>query len=116
MEPFSLEGEDLSYVITIMNRSNVVEDGVTDTTRYVLSEPIGERDCSEYTFTVFSENSFSKSRKATTGRANFPKCRLNRAFSHSLSDSYLPLFHFLSPLPSFLFFLCYPSCRSMHLV
>ena len=72
-EPFSLEGEDLSYVITSMNRGNVVEDGVTvNTTRYILSEPVGERDCSEYVFTIFSENSFSKSRNAITGRANIP--------------------------------------------
>ena len=77
MEPFSLEGEELSYVITIMNRGNVVEDGVTvNTTRYVLSEPIGERDCSEYVFTVFSENNFSKSRNAITGRANIPTGRI----------------------------------------
>ena len=97
MEPFSLEGEDLSYVITIMNNGNVVEDGVTVNTRYILSEPIGERDCSEYIFTIFSENSYSKSRNGITGRANIPTGRLSNL---PLSLSYLPCFP-PPPFPTF---------------
>ena len=76
-EPFSLEGEELSYVITIMNRGNIAEDDITvNTTRFVISEPTGERDCSEYVFTVFSKNGFSKSVNAITGRANIPTGRI----------------------------------------
>jgi hypothetical protein len=99
-EPFSLEGEDLSYVITIMNNGNVVQNGVTvNTTTYVLSEPIGERDCSEYQFTVFSRNSFGKSQTGMTGVANIPtgwKNSNSLSLSLSLSLFYLPLF---SPTP-----------------
>ena len=72
-EPFSLQGEELSYVITITNTDSGVQDEVAiNTTRYVLSEPIGERDCAEYQFTVFSKNSFSKSQNGTTGRNYIP--------------------------------------------
>ena len=75
-EPFSLEGEELSYVISIMNRG-VAEDEVTvNTTRFVLSEPTGERDCSEYVFIVFSKNGFSKSMNAISGRTNIPTGRI----------------------------------------
>ena len=72
-EPFSLEGEQLSYVIFITNTVTGAQKEVTvNTTRYVLSEPIGERDCAEYQFTVFSKNSFSKSQSGVTGRNYIP--------------------------------------------
>ena len=45
-EPFSLEGEELSYVVFITNKVSGVQLNVTvNTTTYILSEPIGERDC-----------------------------------------------------------------------
>jgi hypothetical protein len=116
-EPFSLEGEDLSYVITIMNRGNVVQDGITvNTTTYVLSEPIGERNCSEYAFTVFSENSFGRSRIGITGVENIPT---GWKISLSLSYNYLP--HFsptLFPHLRLLYFLSsslLPFCTCMQL-
>ena len=72
-EPFSLEGEELSYVVSITNTVTGAQKEVTvNTTRYVLSEPIGERDCAEYQFTIFSKNSFSKSRNGTIGRNYIP--------------------------------------------
>ena len=72
-EPFSLEGEELSYVVSITNTVSSDKEEVTvNTSRYALTEPIGERDCAEYQFTVFSKNDFSKSINAVTGRANIP--------------------------------------------
>ena len=119
-EPFSLVGEDLCYIITIMNRGNVLQEEVTvNTTRFVLSELIGERDCAEYVFTVFSRNGFSKSLSAVTGRANIPTGRikinelslslfltlslslslsLTLSLSHSLTLTYLSLPQPLSSL------------------
>ena len=67
-EPFSLEGEELSYIVSIMNVVTGDQKEVTvNTTNYVLSEVMGERDCAEYHFTVFSRNSFSTSQNGVTG-------------------------------------------------
>ena len=127
-EPFSLVGEDLCYIITIMNRGNVLQEEVTvNTTRFVLSEPIGERDCAEYVFTVFSRNGFSKSLNAVTGRANIPTGRikinelslfLSVSLSLSLTHSHLP--HpaptpFLS-CPSMYFFLYLYTEEEVHII
>ena len=72
-EPFSLEGEELSYVVSITNTATGAQTEVNvTTTRYVLREPIGERDCAEYEFTVFSENSYSRSQSGVTGRNHIP--------------------------------------------
>ena len=72
-EPFSLQGEELSYVITVTNTASEIQDEVTvNTTRYVLSEPIGERDCAEYQFTVFSKNDYSISMTSVDGWKNIP--------------------------------------------
>ena len=64
-EPFSLEGEELSYVVYITNTATGAQTEVNvTTTRFVLLE----RDCAEYEFTVFSKNSYSRSQNGVTGR------------------------------------------------
>ena len=73
---FSLDGEELSYIITIMNTANGVQkEAVVNSTIYTFSvdEPIRERDCAaEYMFTVFSNNSYSKSSTGVSGYENIP--------------------------------------------
>ena len=73
-EPFSLDGEELSYVISITNTASGYQKEVItgNTSRYVLIEPIGERDCAEYQFVVFSENGYSRSKTNITGRKHIP--------------------------------------------
>jgi hypothetical protein len=74
-KPPSLEGEELSYIITIVNMANGIQEEVTvNSTEYLLSgnEPIGERDCAVYMFTVFSSNSYSKSSTGVSGYENIP--------------------------------------------
>ena len=72
-EPFSLTGEQLSYVVSITNiATRAQEEVAVNTTRFILSEPIGERDCAEYQFTVFSRNSFSRSQIGVTERIHIP--------------------------------------------
>ena len=72
-EPFSLKGEQLSYVVSITNTATrAQEEFNVSTTRFVLSEPIGERDCAEYQFTVFSRNSYSSSQIGVTERIHIP--------------------------------------------
>ena len=72
-EPFSLEGEELSYVVSITNTVTGAQTEVNvNTTRHVLHEPIGERDCAEYEFTVFSNNSYSRNQNGVTGRNHIP--------------------------------------------
>ena len=74
-KPFSLKGEELSYTIVIVNTaSGVQEEAVVNSTIYTFSvdEPIGERDCAEYMFSVFSNNSYSKSSTGVSGYENIP--------------------------------------------
>ena len=73
-EPFALDGEELSYVISITNTASGVQKEVTavNTSRYVLIEPIGERDCAEYQFVVFSENGYSRSKTNISGLEHIP--------------------------------------------
>ena len=72
-KPFSLKGEVVSYVIFITNKASGVQEEVkTNTTTYILSEPIGERDCAEYMFTIFSNNSYSTSTTNISGYETFP--------------------------------------------
>ena len=76
-EPFSLEGEKLSYVVSITNTARLsgVQTKITvNTSRYVLTEPIaiGDRDCAEYQFTVFSKNDYSISNSSINGNRNLP--------------------------------------------
>ena len=72
-EPFSLEGEELSYFISIRNIDTGAGKEVNATMpSYVFTEPIGERDCAVYGFTVFSRNDFSKSNTAVSRREKIP--------------------------------------------
>ena len=74
-KPFSLEGEELSYIITIMNTANgVQEEATVNSTKYAFSvdEPMRERDCAVYLFTIFSNNSYSKSSTGVSGYENIP--------------------------------------------
>ena len=72
-EPFSLQGEELSYVICITNKASgsQIKDTI-NTTTYVLFEAIGDRDCADYMFVVFSINSYNKSETGITGHENIP--------------------------------------------
>ena len=57
---FTLEGEELSYVVTIINTASGIQEEVTvNTTIYAFSESFGQRHCAEYRFTVFYENDYS---------------------------------------------------------
>ena len=65
-EPFSLQGEELSYVIFIAGSGNLLQDDEVSVNEseyeYVFSESIEEMDCAQYIiFTVFSENEYSRS-------------------------------------------------------
>lgn len=72
-EPFTLEGEELLYIVTITNTASGVQEEVTvNTTRYAFSKSFGERDCAEYQFTVFSRNSYSSSQIGVTERIHIP--------------------------------------------
>ena len=72
-EPFSLEGEQLSYVISITNRGTRMHEEVNATmSRYIFTKPISELDCTEYEFRVYSRNDYSKSTNAISGRKNIP--------------------------------------------
>ena len=72
-EPFTLEGEELLYIVTITNTASGVQEDVTvNTTRYAFSKSFGERDCAEYQFTVFSENDYSKSMINVSEWKNIP--------------------------------------------
>ena len=58
-----------------MNTANGVQEEVTvNSTKYTFSveEPIRERDCAVYMFTVFSSNSYSKSITGISGYENIP--------------------------------------------
>ena len=73
-EPFSLEGEELSYVVFITNLATATSREVTvNVSRYVLDNPIGSRNCSEeYELTVFSRNDYSRSDTAISRRGHIP--------------------------------------------
>ena len=72
-EPFSLEGEELSYVVCITNTASGVRKEVTvNTSTYVLTEPLQERNCEEYRFTVFSKNDYFTSNSSVNGYQSIP--------------------------------------------
>ena len=72
-EPFSLDGEEISYVISITNMATgSSEEHTVNETRFIFSRAASQRDCQEYEFTVFSQNSFSKSNDSVSGKRNFP--------------------------------------------
>ena len=65
-EPFSLQGEELSYIISI----NGMDEGVTvNMANYTLT---GLQDCTLYQVTIYSKNAFSKSTNGVSRRENFP--------------------------------------------
>ena len=76
-EPFTLQREELSYVIFITGNGNVIQDDEVNVNKteyeYVFSEPVGEMDCAQYIlFTVFSENEYSRSIANVSEWKNIP--------------------------------------------
>ena len=72
-EPFSLKGEELSFVVSISSDSNLIPNVVrVNTTKYVFSDIIGEMECAEYMFTVFSTNGYSMSWSSVSEWKHFP--------------------------------------------
>ena len=76
-ESFSLQGEELSYVIFITGSDKLIrndEVNVNETEyKYVFSEPVGEMDCTQYImFTAFSENGYSRSKANVSEWKNIP--------------------------------------------
>ena len=77
-EPFSLEGEQLSYIIFITSSSDLIQDAEVSVNEsqyeYVFSESIEGMDCTQYImFTVFSENEYSRSIANVSERKSVPK-------------------------------------------
>ena len=72
-KPFSLEGEELSYVISITNiATGSIEEITLNMTRYDFEQPTDSHDCVEYQFAVFSKNDFSKSNTSINGTEYIP--------------------------------------------
>ena len=74
-EPFSLEGEELSYVISITNQAGgMAKEIIVNTTNYILTKQndYGQGNCAQYQFTIFSKNGYSRSNNAVSGRKEFP--------------------------------------------
>ena len=75
-KPFSLQGEELSYVVSITNIDvGMVKEVIVNTTNYTLTKQNGQHDCTLYQFTVFSKNGYSRSINAVSGRKKFPAGR-----------------------------------------
>ena len=77
-EPFSLPGEELSYVIFVTSNSDLIQDDEISVNEieyeYVFSEPIEGMDCTQYImFTIFSENEYSRSIANVSERKDVPK-------------------------------------------
>ena len=74
-EPFSLEGEELSYVISITNPAGgMAKEVIVNTANYILTmqDDFGQGNCAPYLFTIFSKNGYSRSRNAVSSRKEFP--------------------------------------------
>ncbi len=76
-EPFTLRGEELSYVITItpldlVAIGGMVEEVIVNATNYTLTRQNGQHDCVEYQFTVYSKNGYSRSSNAVSRSERFP--------------------------------------------
>ena len=76
-EPFSLQGEELSYAIFITGSGNLIhnDEVSVNETEYecVFSEPIEGMDCTQYImFTIFSENEYSRSIANVSERKSIP--------------------------------------------
>ena len=73
-EPFSLEGEEIFYIVSVTNKdtgSTAVNVTLNETT-YIFMKPLGAKNCEEYLFTVFSKNDFSKSITAVVDVRHIP--------------------------------------------
>ena len=73
-EPFSLEGEEISYVVTVTNKdSGAAAVSITlNETTYFFMKPFGAHNCEGYLFTVFSRNNFSQSITAVNETGYIP--------------------------------------------
>ena len=72
-EPFSLQGEDITYNVIITNMiTYAYEETVVNVTRYVLTESFGKRDCTQYRFRIFSINGYSNSTTAVNETKAIP--------------------------------------------
>ena len=73
-QPFSLQGEELSYAISVTNLdSGMVKEVIVNTASYTLTEQDhGQHNCAQYQFTIFSRNGYSRSSNAVSGRKEFP--------------------------------------------
>ena len=72
-EPFSLEGEDITYNVFITNTvTHAYKETVVNVTTYALTESLGERDRAEYRFTIFSRNGYSNSTTGIKGMEAVP--------------------------------------------
>ena len=83
-EPFSLDGEEISYIITVANidSKTVSVEYMINVTRFVFTQPVGGhgRDCKELIFTVFSRNDFSNSIATVKGTKHIPSGKI---FKHN---------------------------------
>ena len=83
-EPFSLEGEEISYVVTVTNidSKTVSVEYMINVTRFVFTQPVGGhgRNCKEFVFTVFSRNDFSNSITTVKGAKHIPS---GKKFKHN---------------------------------
>ena len=76
--PFSFEGEELSYVVSITNiATGSIEEITLNMTRYDFEQPTDSHDCVEYQFAVFSKNDFSKSSTSINGTEYIPTGKHN---------------------------------------
>ena len=83
-EPFSLEGEELSYVISITNRAGgMAKEVIVNTANYILTmqDDYGQGNCAQYLFTIFSKNGYSRSSNAVSSRKEFPAGNLYTWFT-----------------------------------
>ena len=71
-EPFSLQGEDITYTVIITNMINHTYEETVNVTRYMLTESYGERDCTQYRFSIFSRNGYSSSKTGINGTKAIP--------------------------------------------
>ena len=74
-KPFSFEGEELFYVISITNKATgSSEENTLNVTWYDFEQPTDSHDCTcvEYQFAVFSKNDFSKSNTSINGTEYIP--------------------------------------------
>ena len=73
-EPFSLEGEEISYIVSITNfdtGANMIQNVKLTTYTFSPSTDV-ERNCTEYQFTILSRNGYSMSNYAVSEKKNIP--------------------------------------------